>query len=369
VRILHVTDHYTPVLGGIETHVHALAHRQAERGDDVTVLTSTRVDADGRHADDTGPVQVRRERSISRAVRWAGRDYDVVHAHISVVAPFTSPVAGHLSRRGLPTVVTVHSMWSSLRPVPAWHADATGLRRARVTWTAVSSVVADQVTRQLPRGTRVGVLPNAVEADPRPRTPAPAPGRTVQLVSTMRIARRKRPLQMLQILADLAGSTTVPLHLTVIGDGPLRPAFEASARELGVADLVTVTGRVEPEEVLRRLGAADVYVAPSVLESFGLAALEARCVGLPVVGRASGMVDFVRDGAEGWLCHSDAEIVERLRWVVEDDDLRWLVSEHNRTTPSPLTWASALERHDEVYDLAGSRPRTRWPALLVRGGA
>ena len=29
---------------------------------------------------------------------------------------------------------------------------------------------------------------------------------------------------------------------------------------------------------------ADVYVAPAVLESFGLAALEARCVGLPVVG-------------------------------------------------------------------------------------
>ena len=33
-----------------------------------------------------------------------------------------------------------------------------------------------------------------------------------------------------------------------------------------------------------RLLASDVYVAPAILESFGLAALEARCVGLPVVG-------------------------------------------------------------------------------------
>ena len=41
MRILHVTDHYPPVLGGIETHVATLAARQAARGDEVIVLTST----------------------------------------------------------------------------------------------------------------------------------------------------------------------------------------------------------------------------------------------------------------------------------------------------------------------------------------
>ena len=63
MRILHLTDHYPPVLGGIEAHVAALAARQAARGDDVTVLTSTPAAADGRVAHDRGPVRVRRART------------------------------------------------------------------------------------------------------------------------------------------------------------------------------------------------------------------------------------------------------------------------------------------------------------------
>lgn len=368
MRILHVTDHYMPVLGGIETHVHGLAHRQAGRGDDVTVLTSTRRDADGRHADDLGPVRVVRERSIQRALRDVGTGFDVVHAHISVAAPFTSPVAYRLSRRRLPVVVTVHSMWNTLRPLPAWHVDATGLRRARVTWTAVSAVVADQVARQLPRGVEVGVLPNAVDVSPRRRTPEP--GRPVQLLSTMRIARRKRPLHLLEIFAGVVEATEQPVRLSVVGDGPWRSRFDELVRHMGLSDQVTVTGRVEPAEVFRRLHDADVYVAPAVLESFGLAALEARCVGLPVVGRAgSGMSTFVHDGVEGWLCSSDAAMVGRLRRLVEDDTLRWRVSEHNRTTPSLLTWEHALDRHDRTYDLAAERAGSRRrPVLLTWGG-
>lgn len=370
MRILHVTDHYMPVLGGIETHVHGLARRQAARGDDVTVLTSTRADADGRHADDSGPVRVVRDRSIKRAVRTVGDDYDVVHAHISVAAPFTSPVAHRLSRQRLPVVITVHSMWNTLRPLSAWHADGTGIRLdRRITWTAVSTVVADQVARQLPRGREVGVLPNAVDVVPRRSTPASR--RPVQLLSTMRIARRKRPLHLLEIFAELVEATDEPVRLTVVGDGPWRGRFDALVQRMGLADRVIVTGRVEPDEVFRRLHDADVYVAPAVLESFGLAALEARCVGLPVVGRAgSGMSTFIHDGVEGWLCASDAAMVDRLRLLVEDDQLRRQVSEHNRSTPSRLTWEHALDRHDVVYGLAAERAgRRRLPALLAAWGA
>jgi glycogen(starch) synthase len=68
MRILHLTDHYLPALGGIETHVAALASRQAARGDDVTVLTSTAATADGRRSDDAGPVAVRRVRSVSEGL-------------------------------------------------------------------------------------------------------------------------------------------------------------------------------------------------------------------------------------------------------------------------------------------------------------
>lgn len=352
MRILHLTDHYLPALGGIETHVQALASRQAARGDDVTVLTSTPGEADGRSSDDVGPVTVLRARSVLDAGPLP--DVDVVHAHVSVAAAFASPMAALAARRGAPTVVTVHSLWDGLGPLPAAAAAVTGLRGAPVLWTAVSRVAAEQLGRRLPGERYVPVLPNAVDVGPREPRPAESSG-PVRLVSTMRIARRKRPLALLEMFAELRRCTSGPVHLTLVGDGPLRPRVERRLRRAGLQGSVSITGRLEPDEVLRTLAAADVYVAPAVLESFGLAALEARCVGLPVVGHAaSGLREFVRDGVEGWLVGSDAEMVERLRVLVDDAPLRRRVAKHNRTVPSGLTWDSALAANDAAYALVRS---------------
>jgi len=107
-----------------------------------------------------------------------------------------------------------------------------------------------------------------------------------------------------------------------------------------------------------------------LLESFGIAALEARCVGLPVVGLAStGMSEFVRHGVEGFLCRDDVDMVMRLGEMCEDDALRLRMSEHNRTTPSAMTWQQALLSHDAVYDevLAGRSPARR-PAGVSASG-
>ncbi len=356
MRVLHVTDHYQPVLGGIETHVSALAARQAARGDEVSVLTTTPAAADGRRWDDSGPVTVRRARSVVDAATVDLTAYDVVHAHVSVLAPFTSRMAALAAHRGVPTIVTVHSLWNGLGPVAALAAALAGLRSAPVLWTAVSREAADQLAQRLPGTPEVVVLPNAVDVAPRAARPVGPPAPPVRLVSTMRIARRKRPLPLLWVFEELRRSTPVPVHLTVVGDGPLRPRLERRLRGRGLADAVTLTGRLEPADVLRHLAEADLYVAPAALESFGLAALEARCVGLPVVGRAaSGMREFVRDGVEGWLEASDAAMVDRLRTLVEDDVLRTRVAEHNRVHPSPLTWARALEDHDRAYGLAAAR--------------
>ena len=184
VRILHVSDHYPPVVGGIEAHVAGLARRQAHAGDSVTVLTSTPRTAEGDTCADTGPVAVLRVRSLLEGLRIDVEDFDLVHAHVSVVAPFTAPLVGVFARRGVPTVVTVHSLWSGMGPVPTLAAALTGVRSAPVAWTAVSDVSAAEVRRRLPRGTPVHVIPNAVQAPSREQTRA-ADGE-VRLVSTMR---------------------------------------------------------------------------------------------------------------------------------------------------------------------------------------
>jgi glycosyltransferase involved in cell wall biosynthesis len=197
--------------------------------------------------------------------------------------------------------VTVHSLWSGLGPFPTWAAAVSGMRSAPVTWTSVSEVAAREVGRRVPAYAQVHVLPDAVDVSPRDRTPAP--GGCVRLVSTMRIAARKRPLDLLRIFERVQQAVRVPVSLTIVGDGQQRPRLERLVATRGLTDHVRITGRVEPTEVLELLSTSDVYVAPAVLESFGLAALEARAVGLPVVGRlGTGLTDFIEDEVEGLLC-------------------------------------------------------------------
>ena len=95
---------------------------------------------------------------------------------------------------------------------------------------------------------------------------------------------------------------------------------------------------------------ADVYLAPARLESFGIAAIEARAAGLPVVARSdSGVREFVRDGVEGLLVDDDDEMIEAIVRLVVDPVLRQRISQHNRTVPPLQDWAHVVARAGEEY--------------------
>ncbi|MEO7626724.1 MAG: glycosyltransferase, partial [Nocardioides sp.] len=112
-------------------------------------------------------------------------------------------------------------------------------------------------------------------------------------------------------------------------------------------------------EVLQELAAANLYVAPAPKESFGIAALEARCAGLPVVAdRRSGVGEFVRDRVEGMLVNGDIEMAVALADLVLDPHLRGRITAHNRSVAPSFTWADSLERTAALYQLAAERVRT-----------
>lgn len=92
--------------------------------------------------------------------------------------------------------------------------------------------------------------------------------------------------------------------LAVLGEGPERPALEALARELDVADSVLLPGRVG--DVAAWLREAEALVHPVRWEGFGLVLLEAMLSGKPVVAtRVSSIPEIVADGETGVLVPPD----------------------------------------------------------------
>jgi glycosyltransferase involved in cell wall biosynthesis len=374
VRVLHLSDCYLPRLGGIETQVHGLARRQRAAGIDAEVVTATpraRHDRTEREVVDGVPVHrvtvdlpyelpvhPRPGRGVLRVVREGG--FDVVHAHFGVVAPFAQGAMPTLVRAGVPLVVTVHSLWGPATPLLRAVDLVTGWGRWPAVFTAVSDAAAQPVRHVLRGRAEVGVLPNGIDAQAwRPATgpdvePVPrAPGEVV-VVSAMRLAARKRPRALLALLADVRRRvpTSVPLRAVVAGEGPERAALERYRLRHGLG-WVSLPGRLDAAALRELYAGADVYVAPAVLEAFGIAALEARAAGLPIVAHVgTGVVEFVQDGVDGLLAASDAGLADAVTRLVADPALRGRISTHNRAVPPAMTWDEVVSRTLTAYERA-----------------
>lgn len=377
LRIAQVSDFYLPRLGGIEVHVCDLAGRQRASGHDVEVLTST----PGSDGSQTPRVvrlsgQLRRPHALHPFAVRAGLaaleagGYDVVHAHVGVGSPVALLLARAAARGGTPTVVTVHSMWAGVGPVIG-AVDLVGRwSRLPITWTAVSAAAAAPVRRVLAPGTAVDVIPNGVDQTQWRQPPAARVLDELILAAVMRLAPRKRSLPLLRIVrrAQRQLGSDVRLRLLVAGDGPQRAVMHSYLRRHHMQDAVTLLGRLERDTVRDLLGGAHLFLAPADLESFGIAALEARCAGLPVVAKSRGGVrDFVAHEREGLLADTDQDMVDAVVRLARDEPLRAQIAAHNATTDCPITWEAVLTRTEAAYQSAARAQGLPFASSRARG--
>ncbi len=382
MKIALLSDCYLPRLGGIEVQVHDLAGRLRQRGHEVAVFTAT----PGAHGERGGRVDEVDGVPVHRLAlrlpfelpvnpfappelrrRLAAGRYDVAHVHTGVVSPFAVDCTRVALALALPTVLTWHCMLDRLEPAFAAAGYVRRWAERGVAMNAVSQVAAAPLQRILGDAGTVTVLPNGIDVaqwapvggGPRSRwTGGPGePGEDgetapVRVVSAMRLAARKRPLALLRTMLAVrrALPERVGLRLLVLGDGPGRRRMERFVAAHDMAGWVSLPGRVSRAELHSAYLASDVYVAPARLESFGIAALEARTAGLPVVGRTgSGVGEFVREGVNGLLAADDAEMARCLTRLVTDAGLREAMATVNRSEPPAQSWDLVVRRAEGEY--------------------
>lgn len=364
MRIAHVSDCFLPRTGGIEQQVSTLARRQAALGHDVHVFTAVAGDA---HTPRLDGVEVHRPRGrASGRIRYewvkAGSaevmagGFDIVHAHVSTVSPLAMTSAARAARAGIPAAVTVHSLWKNLAPLYRPIEWAFGIGDLPIAWSAVSRLAADHVRPIVGPQHEVAVVPNAVAVDDWQIRTEPRPADRVVLVTVGRLAARKRPRHLLRMVRDARRRLPahIALELVVIGDGPQRRLLELLVRRHGLRDSVRLVGYASHDEIRAAFADADVYVAPATLESFGIAALEARSAGLPVLARAeSGIADFIDDGIDGLLADDDDHMSSLIVRLAEDPLLRARMNRHNRAHRPPARWTDVIDACERLYAEAG----------------
>lgn len=92
------------------------------------------------------------------------------------------------------------------------------------------------------------------------------------------------------------------LHLSLVGDGPLRPEIEEVIRREGIADAVDLLGWQDEAGVRRALDASHVLIVPSFAEGLPVVIMEAMASGRAILATyIAGIPELVRPGLEGWL--------------------------------------------------------------------
>ena len=375
MKVALLTDCYLPRLGGIEVQTHDLAAQLRARGHAVEVFTATLGERGQRHGfiEDVDGVPVHRMAirlpwelpvnpfappEVRRRLRAGG--FDVAHVHMGVVSPFATDLAGVALGLGMPTAITWHCLMERSQPIfrALGHARRWGQRGAAL--SAVSGVAAASVQQVVGKGSEVRVFPNGIDTGVwRPPTAAPrAADAPVEVVAAMRFAARKRPLAVLEVAAraaELAGAGH-PMRLTVFGEGPERRRLERFVAQHDMGDWVALPGRVGRDQLRERYWGSDVYLTPARLEAFGIAALEARTAGLPVVARQdTGVGDFVVDGVNGILGADDDALAQGLAGLLTAPELLHRIAETNRSLPPDQDWPSVVALAEEEYRRAGAR--------------
>lgn len=111
-------------------------------------------------------------------------------------------------------------------------------------------------------------------------------------------------------------------------------------------------GALNHIEVLKFMSQCDIFIMPSKNEALGVVYLEAMSFKKPVIGSFNeGICDFIKDGINGFLVDPDDVngIVEKLRLLIEDANLRFEIGKKGYETIKDLTWESNAEQNLHLY--------------------
>ncbi|MGM1029964.1 MAG: glycosyltransferase [Actinomycetota bacterium] len=385
LRILIATDTFAPDVNGAAKFTTRLAAQLTKRGHEVHVVASSL--GRGRHGTHIEEHEGQRF-SVHRlrSLLYPGHEWlrfaepwrmfsnaaslldalrpDVVHfqSHIVLGRAFSIEA----NKRGIRVIGTNHLMFENVvdhSGIPkslqakgidfAWRDAANVLGRCDVVTTPTRRS-ADYLERMT--GLR-GVL--AISCGLPGKDYRPNPERQHgRIVFVGRVTSEKRLDTLVRAVARLPED--LDWHLDIVGGGDMIDQLASLARELHVADRVTLTGYVSDEELRQRLSSAEVFAMPSTAELQSIATMEAMATGLPVVAAdAMALPHLVRDGENGWLFRpdDDVDLAEKLERVLRlsDDEYRAfqqhsleLVAPHDIDTT--ITAFERLYRGEEITD-------------------
>jgi N-acetyl-alpha-D-glucosaminyl L-malate synthase BshA len=260
-------------------------------------------------------------------------DLDLLHVHYAIPHSVSAMLARQMlaaspNKRRLPFVTTLHGTDITLVGADRSYLPITRFSIEQSDGvTSISKYLQERTVREFDIQRPIEVIPNFVNCDIYRRDPAAESERKKYVSNGEKILvhlSNFRPVKRIPDVVEIFERVNkkIPSRLLMMGDGPERPAAERLARKKGISDRVVFLGKVD--DVPTKLGAADLMLLPSELESFGLAALEAMACEVPSVAtNVGGVPEVIDDGKTGFLAPvGDVDTMARCAIEILSDEKR-----------------------------------------------
>lgn len=283
---------------------------------------------------------------------------DLLHVHYAIPhasAAYTAKAILKDQGIDLPVITTLHGTDitllgkdASFEPVISFainNSDAV---------TAVSSSLKNDTYKLFGVNKEIEVIPNFVCMEQYNFEPnrelreahAPNGERILTHISNFRPV--KRVSDIVRVFAEVR--KRVPSKLLLVGDGPERNRIESLCRELRTCEDVIMVGKLKnPTEVL---AIADLFMLPSEVESFGLAALEAMAAGVPVIStNTGGLPEVNRHGVTGMMSDVGdiADMTKNTLYLLENPTLLDRFKQQARQRAAEFDLQRILPLYEALY--------------------
>jgi glycosyltransferase involved in cell wall biosynthesis len=238
--------------------------------------------------------------------------------------------------------VVVSTWGSDVVPFEADTPDRPDQRRRKVALlqgaaavTATTNYLAERTAEfgAIPRE-RITVIPFGVELNRFKPARGKPPGAGPVVGFVKHIEARYGIQHLIEAIPTVLGRFPT-VQFVIVGDGPMKNALAERVAALGVEQAVDWRGRVPNETVPSLLAEMDVFVMPSVAEAFGVSAVEAQAVGVPVVfSDLPGTREAVIDGVGGLAVPpgDPAALTNAICRLLADEPLRRRLGRGGRQT-------------------------------------